>query len=524
MRTSTGSRAAVLAGLARPVPARSVPHLVAAAVRARPDAVACEYQTRVTSYRDLWRGAVLVANVLRDLGIGPGDRVALWADRTDRMIIAALGVLIARAAYVPVDPQYPNARAVAILDAAGARAALYDGEAVADRPPALDPGALELRELLAALSTSDGPAVGRLPVASDPAYVMFTSGSTGQPKGVIVDHAALVNYCAWCVDLVGGGTGDTPLFTSLGFDHTVTPLWPTLGRGGRVVIAGGAWDQDVLFGPRNAPYALLKVTPSHLRFFERTGRPNYAHSTRLLMIGGERLDGGLIDSVRERLSGIRLLNHYGPTEATVGCCCHEFDTSTLPRSGGVPIGRPIWNTRLYVVDESLRPCAPGVAGELIVAGRAVARGYLNPGSAGDRFIDESALGGRSGRAYRTGDIVEHLPDGGLLFLGRNDDQTKVNGHRVELGELHTHALAAPGVADVAFDVRRDGPLAGVEAFVVPRPGARADAVTAAVRAALARNVAPALVPHRVMVVPRLVLNVHGKWDVAATRALADGDG
>jgi D-alanine--poly(phosphoribitol) ligase subunit 1 len=190
----------------------------------------------------------------------------------------------------------------------------------------------------------------------------------------------------------------------------------------------------------------------------------------------------------------------------------------------VPIGVPAWNTRAYVVDEQLRPVAPGQPGELVIAGRAVAAGYIGEQGFGEKFIDEADLGGGPGRAYRTGDVVELLPEQTLLYLGRRDDQLKVNGHRVELGELRHHVLAVPGVADAAFDISR-GPVDSLELFV--RPGQQVsdrEALAEVVHKSLASALPSALVPQSVRVVREIVFNANGKCDVAATRRLAKESG
>ncbi|HET6856553.1 MAG TPA: AMP-binding protein, partial [Streptomyces sp.] len=352
----------------------------------------------------------------------------------------------------------------------------------------------------------------------DVAYAVFTSGSTGTPKGVMVEHGSLANYVAWCGSLVGRSGEGSPLFASLGFDLAMTSLWVPLAQGRRVVTVAGMWDQDTLFGERPGRYTFMKLTPSHARFFDVLAEPpQYGRATRTLMFGGEGLDPALLGTLAPRLAGVRLINHYGPTETTIGCCAHVFDRGSVPSTPTVPIGTPAWNTRAYVVDDALRPVAPGAPGELVIAGRAVAAGYIGGRVPDGKFIDESDLGGAPGRAYRTGDMVELLPDGTLLYLGRGDDQLKVSGHRVELGELRHHVLSVPGVADAAFEVVR-GPVDTLEAFVVPAgPLPDAKEFAAGVRTVLAGVLPSVLVPNEVHVVARLVVNANGKCDVRATR-------
>ncbi|MEU6115257.1 amino acid adenylation domain-containing protein [Streptomyces sp. NPDC047117] len=508
----------MLAGEVREIEADSLVHMVREHAMLRPDAVAVESGGALTTYRRLWHRTLVVAAALEEAGVGPGDRVALWADRTAGVTAAALAVMALRAAYVPLDPTHPAERVHTVLAGARPTALVHDGAAAGGALPALDVPVVDVREL-PDLRT---PPERELPRAEDIAYVVFTSGSTGTPKGVMVPHGSLANYVSWCGALVGRAGAGSPLFASLGFDLAMTSLWVPLAQGGRVVTVAGMWDQATLFGAREDRYTFLKLTPSHARFFDVLAEPpRYDRATRLLMFGGEGLDPALVRSLGARLDGVRLVNHYGPTETTIGCCAHTFDLTTLPSTPTVPIGTPAWNTRAHVVDEDLRPVGPGRPGELVIAGRAVAAGYLGQQGQGGKFIDERELGGGHGRAYRTGDMVELLADGTLLHLGRGDDQLKVNGHRVELGELRHHVLAVPGVADAAFDIVR-GPVDTLELFVRPaHPGADGEALAGTVRKALAEVLPSALVPNAVHPAREIVLNANGKCDVAATRRLVE---
>ncbi|GHE61315.1 hypothetical protein GCM10018785_32960 [Streptomyces longispororuber] len=517
-----------LSGAVRHVAAHSVVALVREHAMRRPDAVAVQSGTTLLTYRRLWHDALLVAAALEDAGVGPGDRVALWADRTPGAIGGALGVMALGAAYVPIDPAHPGERTTAVLAGAAPAALVHDGAAGTGLLPAVDVPALDVRELTQGAPDPGAPGAAAppqraLPGPEDIAYVVFTSGSTGTPKGVMVPHGSLANYVSWCGDLVGGAGIGSPLFASLGFDLAMTSLWVPLAQGNRVVTVSGLHDQATLFGARDDRYTFVKLTPSHARFFDvLADPPRYDGATRLLMFGGEGLDPALVTSLAPRLDGVRLVNHYGPTETTIGCCAYAFDATRVPTTPTVPIGSPAWNTRAYVVDEELRPVAPGQPGELVVAGRAVAAGYVGDRSGGGKFLDERDLGGAPGRAYRTGDMVELLPEGALLYLGRRDDQLKVNGHRVELGELRHHVLAVPGVADAAFDIVR-GPVDTLELLLRTTGPAPADEeFPEVVRKSLAAALPSALVPESIRVVPRFVFNANGKCDVAATRRQLDG--
>ena len=501
----------------RPLAADSLVELVRGHAVREPNRVAVEYGGGRWTYQELWTRVERIAAALRDAGVRAGDRVALWADRSPAVIAAALAVMRLRAAYVPVDPAHPPERIAAVLAGAGPVALVHDGHA-ARRPPG--------ERSVPVVDVAEVGATGRPPEMSgcpdphpaDPAYVVFTSGSTGTPKGVVVEHGSLVNYVSWCDWLVGGTREGSPLFASLGYDLALTSLWVPLANGGRVVVVPGVWDRDTLFANRDPRYSLVKLTPSHARLFEAMSPPPaYRELTGVLMFGGEALDPGLIRSLGGRLDGVRLVNHYGPTETTIGCFGYRFDRHSVPDLPTVPIGSPVWNSRAYVLDDQSRPVPPGEPGELVVAGQAVAAGYLGGATGG--FLDERDLGGGSGRAYRTGDLVRHVPGHGLVHLGRLDDQLKVNGYRIEMDELRHHVLRVPGVAAVAFDIVRDV-VDTLDAFVVATAEARAQGrdLAAEVRAVLAAALPEALVPEDVYLVTEILLTPNGKCDVAATRA------
>jgi amino acid adenylation domain-containing protein len=502
-----------LVGAERPIGAASVLELIQRVSLSRPTAVALEHRGRERTFAELMQQVADVATALAEAGVARGDRVAVYADRTPDVIAAALAAMALGAAYVPVDPANPAARTQGILLGADAALLAYDGASAA-----APPSGTHLAQLDVAAVRRSGRRLPTLPSSEEIAYIIFTSGTTGVPKGVAIEHGSLANYVEWSAATVGDSGIGSPVIGSLGFDLSMTSLWIPLAQGKRVVLTDGILDRDAVFRQRPEPFTFIKATPSHFRFFERTTRPVYSAFTNVLMFGGELLEVGFLRSMAERLGNVRLINHYGPTETTIGCCYNEFRLADLPSSAGVPIGRPIWNTRAYVVDESLRPVPPGGVGELVIAGRGVARGYLGVADVGQRFIDERELGGPVGRAYRTGDFVERLPSGVLLYLGRKDNQLKVSGHRVEMAELRGKALLVRGVADVAFEVvRRD--LDHLEVYVVPSDGDVPHAqLASSIRVALSATLPAALVPRRVHVVPAILTNANGKVDLRATRA------
>lgn len=506
----------VLIGDAVAIPEDTLVHAVARHAAQRPDRPAIVHDgAPVLTYAGLWEEAGRIAGVLAEAGVGRGDLVAVWATRSRRVVAAMIATMGLGAAYVPIDPSYPPARVRRILEVASPPVVLCaDGSVLSGACPSTT----EVIDLDAA---AGGPAWRLDDVRTDDtAYVVFTSGTAGRPKGVRVGHRSLLNYLHWARALTRFGPGDvTPCFASLGFDHAVTCLWLPLLAGGTVHLVADSWDPRPWIGPGAGPFRFVKITPSHAQLFERVARPDYDRFCRLVMFGGERLDPELVGAMADRLGNLPLLNHYGPTEATVGCCAHPFTAAEAARGGPIPIGRPVWNSRAYVVDGDGRPLAPGEEGELVMGGACVADGYVGAG-AGDeqRFFAEERLGaGFDGAAYRTGDWAV-VTEAGLHCLGRVDDQLKVRGHRVEAGEIRDLALAVSGVSDARAHVNSGG-IGAVELFVVPLPGHGRD-LAPEVRAALGQALPPAVVPTRVWVVPRLAVNAHGKWDAEATRHLA----
>lgn len=523
-RPTGGEALSVLTGDASELSAGTLLDAVARHVGTRPDAPAVEGDGPTQSYAELWQHAGRMAEVLAEAGVTAGDQVAIWATRTAPVVASSLAVMALGAAYVPIDPTYPAARVRRILEVGQPKVMVC-----------ADPNALagSLPRGVGTVDTHAGPRSGAEldPVArpEDLAYTVFTTGSTGLPKGVLVGHRSLTNYLGWAQELTAFQADDaTPCFASLGFDHAVTCLWLPLMVGGSVQLIPDSWDPRPWLAPRERPFAFVKITPSHVRLFERIARPDYRTITRTVMFGGERLDAGLVASLGDRLEGVRLLNHYGPTEATVGCTAYRFDRESVAGEGALPIGTPVWNSRAYVVDADMHPVPMGDEGELVLAGDCVAAGYLG-GDDDDRarFLRESEIGsgaaeaaqgaGGEPRAYRTGDRCA-IRAGQLHYLGRLDEQVKVRGHRIEIHEVRDLAQSVPGVAHAAAAVSQTG-LGGLELFVVPEDGT--ENLVARVLEKLRAELPAAAVPERVRIVPNLVVNAHGKWDAVATRALAD---
>ncbi|MFJ9567910.1 amino acid adenylation domain-containing protein, partial [Streptomyces fuscichromogenes] len=342
---------------------------------------------------------------------------------------------------------------------------------------------------------------------------MYTSGSTGRPKGVVVTHGALAGYVEWCVGAYPGVRESTLLHASISFDLGLTGLYPALVSGGRVYVA--ALDEELPAVLRGRRLAFLKVTPSHLPLLEAL--PEECVPTGQLMVGGEALDWGQVRRWQDRHPGLALVNHYGPTEGTVGSAHYPIGRDERG-DGAVPIGRSFATTRTYVLDRWLRPVPPGVAGELYVAGVQLARGYHDrPGLTAQRFV-ACPFGEPGERMYRTGDVVRWTTEGQLVFLGRADDQVKVRGHRIEPGEIESALAAHPAVGRAVVVVREDAPGdRRLVAYVTPDgDSGPVDELPGELRAHVGLRLPEYMVPSAVVVVlEQLPLTGNGKLDRAA---------
>jgi amino acid adenylation domain-containing protein len=459
----------------RPEPWRSIPERVWARVAERPDAVAIASEAGQVSYEELGRRAEALAAALLGQGVGPEVRVAIALERSVEQVVAALAVLRAGGAYVPLDRTDPEERRRYVLADSGARVLLArDGaESWADGGPAvLSPDAPPETPAPAPAWMTPGP--------DALAYVIYTSGSTGRPKGVAVRHGGLVNRLSWAESAYPLGPADRVLQkASFSVDVSASEILGTLSAGGRLVLAAPEREGDGAYLVRvilEQGVTLVDLVPSVLRILLETEGIEACRSLRSVTSGGEALPADLKDRFFERLS-VPLRNQYGPTEITIDT------TEWLARPGAVPgpvsLGRAIANTRLRVLDASLRPAPLGVAGELCVGGSGVARGYLDrPALTAERFVPDP-WGEPGARAYRTGDLARHRADGELDFLGRIDHQVKVRGFRVEVGEVESVLREHPRVAEAAVVVRSEVLVAyvvGVEGEAPPAEALREQAV------------------------------------------------
>ncbi len=425
-----------------------------------PDAVAVVAGEKSLTYSELDTRANQVANYLRKRGVGPEALVGVCLGRSPELVVALLGVLKSGGAYVPLDSSYPEERLSFMVSDSSVRVLLTE-ERCKHLFPSMQKSTICLDSDWPAISLEEKSRVSSGVTQLNLAYVIYTSGSTGKPKGAMILHRGLVNYLWWAIqayDVTAGGS--VPVHSSISFDLTVTSLYPALLAGGQVeLIAEDIGAQNLLAALRNKKNrTLVKITPAHLEALSLQLTPDQVSGmTKVFVIGGENLLADTLRLWRDSAPETRLVNEYGPTETVVGCCVYTVQPED-PRHGPVPIGRPIANTQLYVLDESLQPVPPGVTGELYIGGAGVARGYLNrPDLTKERFLPNPFSTDSEARIYKTGDLVRYREDAIIECLGRIDNQVKIRGYRIELGEIEAVLTSCPEVQTSVVLAREDTP-------------------------------------------------------------------
>ncbi|RKH74771.1 non-ribosomal peptide synthase/polyketide synthase [Corallococcus aberystwythensis] len=490
--------------------------LIAAQVERTPEAVAVAFEGTTITYRELDARAHRLACHLRSLGVGPEVRVGVMLERSLELPVGLLAILKAGGAYVPLAPDYPPARLAFMWEDAAPHVLLTQRHLM-DRLPVRDARVVCVDSEAALLANVLDSGVD----AGNAAYVLYTSGSTGQPKGVVIPHRALVNHMAWLITAFGLGPDDRVLQkTPLSFDASVWECWASLMSGGRLIIAPPEAHRDgalLLDTVVRSQVTVLQLVPSLLRALLDEPGLSRATSLRWLFCGGEALPAELEPRLRARLPLVTLVNLYGPTEATIDATSARCPTSSTGRT--VPLGRPIANTRVYLLDDGFHPVPMGVAGELYLAGEGLARGYhARPTLSAERFLPDPFSTTPGARLYRTGDVARYLPDGNLEFLGRSDAQVKVRGLRIELGEIEAALEQQPAVRQGVVVARED--VAGnprLVAYVVRDGGAGAVDV-GALRAGLHAVLPEYMVPAAFVVLDALPLSPSGKVDRKALPA------
>ncbi|HYD78355.1 MAG TPA: amino acid adenylation domain-containing protein [Paucimonas sp.] len=484
-------------------------------VLARGDQAAVVADDASITYRELDRRANRLAHGLIAHGVRPDDRVGLCMRRSIDMVVGMLGILKAGAAYMPLDPSHPAERLDAMIEDAAPALIITDGDERDGRWRRLD-------AVAAGGAGEEAP-----PVAvqeANLAYVIYTSGSTGRPKGVAVAHGGVANLFDFWVRQFGALPGQAAAqWTNVGFDVSAQEIFLPLTTGGILHLV-----PDML---RTDPEALMEwmrrqriaqgyLPPAFVKWICEAPAERLAGlALRQLLVGVEPLPERGLFRMQQALPGLRILNGYGPTETSIYSSAYSR-MQDLDRQ--CPIGRPLDNTRIYLLDEALNPVPVGVAGELYIGGIGLARGYLNrPDLTAERFLPDPYGETAGGRMYRTGDIARYLPDGDIEYLGRQDHQVKLRGFRIELGEIEAALLGLPDVREAVVVIDRDGAgeprlIAGIE-----RPGEAKPMHASEWRAALEQRLPGYMIPAAFVEVPALPQTPNGKLDRDALIALAN---
>jgi amino acid adenylation domain-containing protein len=476
--------------------------LIEAQVKATPDAIAATFRRQALTYAELNARANQLAHHLYAAGVKSGDLVGICLEHSLEELIAILGVLKSGAGYVALDPEHPPQRIAFSLADANVVAVL-NHEKLAEDWPAI------IREPDTDLQIDVSP--------DNLAYVIYTSGSTGEPKGVGVSHRSLVNYVSWAKDVyLRGDKLPFALYSSLAFDLTVTSIYVPLITGNAVAIfrrdAKDALLEEIL---ASGEAGICKLTPSHLNLIKDVD--NRRSSVRRLIVGGEALGTELTRQIHDSFGAdVEIFNEYGPTEATVGCMIYNFDSRTDTRAN-VPIGVAAANVDLYVLDKWLQPVATNITGELFVSSSSLAQGYLNrPALTAERFIPSPFALGR--RMYRTGDLCRRLPSGDLEYLGRQDEQVKFHGYRVELNEIRYALKRHPQIRDSAIVLTHDkhGHKTLIAYYVSRQPFE-----TAPLRGFLTEHLIADTIPNFFVHLNKLPLTLNGKINYEALPSLEE---
>ncbi|MGH2866574.1 MAG: non-ribosomal peptide synthetase [Solirubrobacteraceae bacterium] len=483
--------------------------LVAAQARANPDSVAVDFTGNRLTYGELDVRSSRIAHVLQAAGVEHGNLVGICVERTPDMIAGMLGILKAGAAYLPLDPRYPADRLSFMLEDSGATLTLTQASLRAVLPDH-GTGYICLDSEDVALARHEDIPSTPVSRADDVAYVLYTSGSTGAPKGVSIRHRSVVNLLTSMAKAPGIAPTDTVLaITTTSFDMSVPELWLALINGARLMIA----PTDLVTDGRQlgrlisgSGVTFMQATPATWQMLidgAWSGSPGL-----VALSGGEALSGPLAERMLDRCAV--LWNAYGPTETTVWSTMARIE-----RGAPITVGRPIANTRIYILDKHSRPVPVGVSGEMFIGGDGVAVGYLNrPELTAERFVANPFVAG--GRMYRTGDRARYRADGNVEFLGRLDHQVKIRGFRIEPGEVETVLVSHPSVSAAVVVAREESPGGRVlVAYIVPRAGMP---TTAELRDLCRRELPEYMVPSTFVALERLPLTINGKLDRASLPA------
>lgn len=501
---------------------KSIVDLFEEQVAQSPGSTAVVSDDRMLTYRELDAQANRLANHLRGLGVKSEEMVAVCFERSVDLIVAIVGILKAGCAYVPLEPKFPKSRLDYILADTGARFLVTQKTLIDLGLSALSPNLIALDDPNSPVRSASDTNPRLRPKADNLAYTMYTSGSTGQPKGVLVQHRAVVrlvkdtNYCDF-------GPQEVFLqFAPIAFDASTFEIWGALLNGGSLVILPpqppSLEDLGRVIRKRKVTTLWLTAGLFHLMVEQHLEdlRP-----LRQLLAGGDVLSPWHIRQVLEKLPNLRLINGYGPTEGTTFTCCHRFDRGK-ELTDPVPIGVPISNTRVFILDRNLQQVPIGRAGELFIGGDGIARGYLNsPELNAAKFITHLTPQGRTERLYRTGDLARLLADGTIQFLGRNDNQVKLRGYRIELDEIEAVLRKHPRIRQACVIAEKVG--AAVARLIAYYAASQTNMVSdTEIREYLRSRLPDYMVPSAIVALEAFPLTTNGKVDKSKLPAPRSG--
>ncbi|MEP0752187.1 amino acid adenylation domain-containing protein [Trichocoleus sp. Lan] len=482
-------------------------------VEKTPDAVAIVFKNQHLTYKQLNERANQLANYLQKQGITTESLVGICVERSLEMMVGLIGILKAGGAYVPLDPSYPQERLSFMLSDAQ-MSVLLTQQHLVEKLPHHTAKVIYLDADWDCISQESVASPAKEVNADNLAYVIYTSGSTGKPKGTLIPHRGLVNYLSWCSQAyaVEAGKG-APVNSSLSFDMTITGLFSPLLVGNRVILLSEAQGIEALSIAlrQGGDFSLIKITPAQLDLLRHQLVPEeVAGRTKAFIIGGENLLAQSLEFWRKFAPDTVLVNEYGPTETVVGCCIYQVPLGKH-QSGSVPIGRPIANTQLYILDRHLQPVPIGVIGELHIGGAGVARGYLNrPELTAAKFIPNPFSDEPNARMYKTGDLARYRADGTIEYLGRCDRQIKLRGFRIELEEIESVLAQHPQIRDVVVLIREDEGNSKLVAYVVPKSAAVP--TVSELRSYLQQKLPEYSIPSAFVTLESLPLTPNGKVD------------
>ena len=496
-------------------------------VEQTPEAVAVVCENGQLTYRELNRRANQLAHFLQKLGVGSESRVGISLERSLEMIVGLLGILKAGGAYVPLDPAYPRERLAYMIEDAGINVLLSQEKWVSELPEYRGQ-VVRLDSDWAAIAGEDDKNPVTAVAPNNLAYVIYTSGSTGEPKGVMIEQHSLVNYTEAASAEYQITSADRVLqFASINFDASVEEIFPTLTRGATLVLRNDAMLDPSTFLKNCQEWDLTVVSLPTAYWHELTSRIvdgalALPASVRLVVIGGEEAIPQRVKAWREAVGeSVRLVNTYGPTEATVvATACDLTGPGAISGELEVPIGKPLHNLQVYVLDQWLQPVAVSVPGELVIGGEGLARGYLNrPDLTAEKFVRHPFSNDPQSRVYKTGDIVRYRADGNLEFLGRVDEQVKIRGFRIEPGEIEAVLRQHPAIRDAIVLAKEDagGGKRLVAYILVSDPAS--SPTTSELFAFLKSELPDYMVPSAFVTLNRFPLTPSGKVDRQALPAL-----